>query len=380
MTLDQTNSTIESGTPVSITIQSICHKESEHFFSGYDYTCGMNPSAHNYSRDEDAQPSVPDTIGITDSCKTLSYSLVDATQQGEVQRWITPEIHQISRGIYEGRCTTLSMDEMHVVHEHQNQSVHKTGVTPKNICTVSMAFSTDPALRFSQFDNSLDSWLFLLPEEQAFDIKLPGNTETLYVCLEQDKLMADARILDERYWEKAPEDLQVFNTPLRDTFADRLMWLLRHFGTVEMPSVQTMITDTILLAMNNANGIITSEQPEYRVRLRAHQLVKDARAFIDDRLRLGHSPSVVDVCAHTGVSERTLQYAFQRELQLSPLAYMRIVRLNRARAQLLAAAPSETTVTDIATAWGFFHLGKFSQDYRRMFGERPSETLASFRR
>jgi len=340
----------------------------------------MNPTAHNNSGDEDAQPDVADTAGSTVSYKTQSHSLVDAAQQGEIQRWVTTEIHQISPGSYEGRCTTLSMDGMHVVHERQNQAVHKDGITPKNICTVSLAFSTDPELRFSHFDNSLDSWLFLLPEEQEFDIKLPANTETLYVCLEQDKLMANARILNECFWEKPPEDLQVFNTPFRNEFAGRLMWMLKHFGAADRPPVQALIMDAILLAMNNATGILTSELPEYRARLRAHQLVKDARAFINDRLRLGHSPSVVDVCAHTGISERTLQYAFQRELQLSPLAYIRIVRLNRARAQLLAAAPSETTVTHVATAWGFFHLGKFSQDYRRMFGERPSETLASFRR
>ena len=76
------------------------------------------------------------------------------------------------------------------------------------------------------------------------------------------------------------------------------------------------------------------------------------------------------------VSERTLQYAFRECFATSPAAFIRSVRLARARSALRRADPALHTVGDIAATFGFWHLGQFAHDYRRKFGERPSETLA----
>lgn len=78
---------------------------------------------------------------------------------------------------------------------------------------------------------------------------------------------------------------------------------------------------------------------------------------------------------HTGVSARSLYAGFQRVQGISPMAYLKIERLRCARADLKVADPTETTVTDIATKWNFFHLGRFSGDYHKTFGETPSATL-----
>ncbi|WP_425511481.1 helix-turn-helix domain-containing protein [Pararobbsia alpina] len=60
---------------------------------------------------------------------------------------------------------------------------------------------------------------------------------------------------------------------------------------------------------------------------------------------------------------------------VSPLAYLRMRRLNSARRALNAAHGTDTTVAHIAMRWGFFHFARFSQDYFHQFGEFPSTTL-----
>ena len=76
------------------------------------------------------------------------------------------------------------------------------------------------------------------------------------------------------------------------------------------------------------------------------------------------------------VSERTLQYAFRERFAATPAAFIKALRLARARSELRRADPDEQTVGDIAAALGIWHLGQFASDYRKRFGERPSETLA----
>ena len=84
---------------------------------------------------------------------------------------------------------------------------------------------------------------------------------------------------------------------------------------------------------------------------------------------------VAELARSVGVSTRTLQEAFQRDLDTTPLEYWRRTRLDRAYADLLAADATATSVTEIAAQWGFFHLGRFSQAYRAQFQELPSQTL-----
>jgi AraC-like DNA-binding protein len=86
--------------------------------------------------------------------------------------------------------------------------------------------------------------------------------------------------------------------------------------------------------------------------------------------------TVPDIAEAVGVSVRSLQEGFRRDLDTSPTAYLRGRRLAAARAALQAADPRERTVSGIASSHGFLHLGRFSVDYRRAFGESPSTTLA----
>jgi AraC-like DNA-binding protein len=76
-----------------------------------------------------------------------------------------------------------------------------------------------------------------------------------------------------------------------------------------------------------------------------------------------------------GLSVRGLQSAFASQLDTTPNAYLRDVRLDHVRADLLALGSREATVTEIAARWGFAHLGRFAAAYAARFGERPAETL-----
>lgn len=87
------------------------------------------------------------------------------------------------------------------------------------------------------------------------------------------------------------------------------------------------------------------------------------------------SLSISDLARKSGVPERSLRTAFQRCYGLSPVEYMRIRRLHRARRLLLENCPDQMTVTQIAFGLGFWDLGRFAGAYRQLFGERPSETL-----
>ncbi|MEK6311702.1 MAG: AraC family transcriptional regulator [Curtobacterium sp.] len=85
--------------------------------------------------------------------------------------------------------------------------------------------------------------------------------------------------------------------------------------------------------------------------------------------------TVGELAASVPTSVRSLQDGFRRALDTTPMAYLRRLRLERAREDLLTARPGSVTVSEVAVRWGFLHVSRFAGAYGERFGERPSETL-----
>ena len=79
--------------------------------------------------------------------------------------------------------------------------------------------------------------------------------------------------------------------------------------------------------------------------------------------------------AIAGVSERTLYNGFRIWRATSPKSYLKAVRLDRVRTELLGLKAKSRSVSEIARETGFRHMGNFARDYGKRFGERPSDTL-----
>ncbi|HVO15118.1 MAG TPA: AraC family transcriptional regulator [Alphaproteobacteria bacterium] len=102
--------------------------------------------------------------------------------------------------------------------------------------------------------------------------------------------------------------------------------------------------------------------------------VKRVEEFVN--LHAERPISLDDMVAVSGVSARSLFHGFRAFRNMGPMAYLKRVRLERVRAELAAPARGgRRRVTDVATAWGFAHLGNFAKDYKKQFGESPSVTL-----
>ena len=105
---------------------------------------------------------------------------------------------------------------------------------------------------------------------------------------------------------------------------------------------------------------------------RSLDLARRAEACL--RQNLAENPTIADLCATLGANQRTLHEAFREHLDATPKAYLKVLRLKAARRDLLDAVEG-LRVTDVALEYAFLHFGWFSQDYRRLFGETPHETL-----
>jgi AraC-like DNA-binding protein len=89
--------------------------------------------------------------------------------------------------------------------------------------------------------------------------------------------------------------------------------------------------------------------------------------------------TATDLATVAGIGVRVLQESFRQHVGMSPMSYLRRLRLDQVHAELSRADPWQVTVSEVAYKWGFTHLGRFAGAYRARFGEAPSQTLRAGR-
>ena len=142
---------------------------------------------------------------------------------------------------------------------------------------------------------------------------------------------------------------------------------------LRQPLAYEQFESTVLNALvyGQANTARSSARPS-RTPL-APFYVKRVEEYIRTHL---HEPLTIERLAEfAGVSASTLFSGFRNCHGVSPMAWVRQLRLERAREELRGAAAEPVSVTDVALKWGFAHLGRFAIEYKRAFGESPSVSL-----
>ena len=136
---------------------------------------------------------------------------------------------------------------------------------------------------------------------------------------------------------------------------------------------EDMITSRLLLShpSNYSRALSRIKTPV------APATIKRAVEFM--QARIGEPLALADIAAAAGIPGRTLFTHFQYVHGTSPMQFLRRLRFERVREQLLHARPTDS-VSSISGQWGFTHLGRFAVEYRQRFGEPPSQTLSRAKR
>lgn len=107
-------------------------------------------------------------------------------------------------------------------------------------------------------------------------------------------------------------------------------------------------------------------------RVSRHEVLERVEALL--AARSSEPVYVADLCAATGLPERTLRYVFAEQYGTSPIRLLRNRRLCQLRRALLSPSEPAESLSRLAARHGFWHMGTLAADYRRLFGELPSET------
>ncbi|MNF58339.1 transcriptional regulator EutR [compost metagenome] len=278
-------------------------------------------------------------------------------QQAVIDGW-QQHYQQMSPGTFHGQFVHMEVGGVAVYEEQMNTRVEQYFHAPAS----SLVFS---------FDTN-DGSLYLLNGESQNTWITPENYKEVAVVLDQKYLTGldclDLSVLDGLFLTPlGSQQSRVFGRWLSNTLAS----LLAASDQLAEEALARQLVDDCLYVLEcstptlDGTGLRRLGQDRQIVR----KVLELVTAFPDENF------TALELAKTAGVSVRQLQKSFTAFIGVAPNHWLRLRRLNAAHRDLLRARPGETTVAEIAMRWSFWHLGRFSEAYRQLFNELPSNTL-----
>ncbi|AYN96761.1 helix-turn-helix domain-containing protein [Pseudomonas sp. LTJR-52] len=273
---------------------------------------------------------------------------------------------QLSCGNVEGSLWLTELGGLRLFRETLNQSVVQRIRLPKDNFTVLLRLAW-PKTKY--IEETPDSELSLLPTQDDFYIVTPAGMDIICLSIPCNEF---THLLDEEVFSRCRSTLadKHLMFPSQLVFARQAL-----LGLLDMAQRSHQTQDWQIIfkqrAINTVASLLedldrnnhyfpTLSTRQYIVRRSHELLMNDPTAVL----------MVSDLCQRLKVSRRTLQYSFQTVTGVTPIHYLRSIRLNAARRALLHSP--EQKVGEIAAQWGFEHSSYFTRSYQKLFAEKPS--------
>lgn len=205
--------------------------------------------------------------------------------------------------------------------------------------------------------------------EREVDVQWAQGTTNIMVILSREVFARRLEQLSGRPLEKAFPPASMYLRLAPASWAGlktRVQSLLRGQRPDLHRTLEETLADTIVEACRDRIDVAWEDSPAAWFHFRR------AISHIE---RKESPPRLTELARELGLTLRSVETAFQSCTGMSPATYLRCERLNRVREDLIEHGPSDATVTELAMRRGFTELGRFAVEYRRVFGEKPSQTL-----
>ena len=274
---------------------------------------------------------------------------------------------------------SMSIYAFHTPHIQFSTAFHKIsfllqGEFPKD--TVILSYIHSRSVRNFQNKKVEQYELIVTTSKNEIDLLSMGSSQIFTVTIEENYFYETFR----NYFGLAFEDLaqQIRFKLIPDKverFKEDMNAWIRFFlqnDTIEFaPHEYTHIENEI---MHSLFCFIDMKERKERI---SESTLNKARTFIHEHITSNFL--IDDLARELNTNTRNLQRLFKNHAGLSPKSYLQNLRLNEARKEFLAADRKNVSVQDIARKYGFFHMGHFTSEYKRLFGETPSQTLSQYR-
>ncbi|NOR80536.1 MAG: helix-turn-helix domain-containing protein [Methyloprofundus sp.] len=221
-----------------------------------------------------------------------------------------------------------------------------------------------------------DNKFIMLAPEQPAHIITHGATDAL-------SLFIKANILSEFSSKLTllPDKSLMESSALVQISHEKMHLLKQMADSILYPATDNLHTGEIALRFIEYIALLLNDNSPSLKKTQGIRTVEKLRVLYRSReyieAHLDQPIKMAELCHYSSISLSKLERVFHSELQMPPLAYIKVRRLNKIRSRLIGNTSLGKTISQLAMDHGFTHLGRFSAEYYALFGQLPREDRKS---
>jgi len=320
---------------------------------------------------------------LSDVNKNLNFFFANAVfndidQYAEVAKKWDVDFTQLDRGKLNAAMTIIANNDFQAIKTSYDKSLLQNGSSPKRLISFAIPCSST-ANFFWRGRKIVGSNICIFPVNGEIDAESKAGFAVYVISftpefIEQVSSQLNCPNLLQKIRDTEVVTVSELSINTLRNFLENIFGNLSHQEKhLSDPNFIETIKYEILKQIVSAIENPLDAANKKPVRLRDKAFTK-AKTFILEHVT--EPITVQKLVEETGVTERTLEFAFLERFGITPNAAIKSFRLNGVNRELKLAIAENARVTDLAKRWGFWHAGQFAKDYKLMFGELPSKTLS----
>ncbi len=308
---------------------------------------------------------------------TKDSQFSDVQQHGDALSGWRNRYYQLTPGKIDSRLTEVKVAGMHAFREFFSLEVAQYGTAPIRSISFALPSSEDTTPNVDD-GRTTTRGVYAISGGAEFTLHVTGGCDTLVLVVSEEEWRNAVEVaqptLSARRYPGGPVQYDARAYP------DATRRLRRQFdAALRSPLMfaahpaHKVFRDSMLCTLLDLRPGETDNRTESLNHSVRAEVVRRSRNLVLGAE--GEPVTVLDLCRACRLSRRAIQASFIRETGVTPLVYMRALRLNEVRVLLTSSPPEDLSIGAAAARFAFYHLSHFATDYRNLFGELPSETL-----
>jgi len=285
--------------------------------------------------------------------------------QESAKNWLYFTKYRFGTGAFYGCHDGVQLNNLQFGHAYRHEGMMYEGISPKECITIAILQKSTGCVCVNSLKMEPDD-VIIIDDSKPYDFNSSHHTIMAIVSISKTLVATEIPWIlcatDKKFKDK--------NTILSDTIENEWQRVLKGPNAFDNSDEIEVMEKKIVRAIKYSLVGQTSKRCHLT---EGEKTALEVRSFLLNSLE--ETMTIQSIVEQFRTTDKTLENSFKSLFGITPKRFMKLLKLNHAHEDLHHANEQTTNVSGIATKWGFSHFGRFSKEYKGLFGVLPSETL-----